>query len=106
MNDFHQAETSPINMHGMSTNIISDNRNMIIIGLIVLLILAVLGINILYISGNVLQYTTDIFEPFIFINAILVQVHTVYTILKKTNSSLKTKFTYKQLYFYIGRTLV
>ncbi len=53
-------------MPEMSTNIIDDNRNLIIIGLIVLLILAVLGINLLSISGNVLQYTTDIFEPLVF----------------------------------------
>lgn len=65
MNDFHQAETSPIQMPMVSSDYISDNRNMIIIVLIVLFILAVLGINILYISGNVLQYTTNIFEPFI-----------------------------------------
>ena len=83
MNDFHQAETSPINMPGISTNIISDNRNMIIIGFIVLLILAVLGINILYISGYVLQYTTDIFEPFIF-NILSLIGYGTGTILNKT----------------------
>lgn len=66
MNDFRQAETSPIRIPMVSSDYIGDNRNMIIIVLIVLLILAVLGINILYISGNVLQYTTNIFEPFIF----------------------------------------
>jgi len=65
MNDFHQAETSPIRMPELSSESIGDNRNMIIIGLIVLLILAVLGINLLTMSGNVLQSTTNIFEPFI-----------------------------------------
>ena len=42
-----------------------DSKNFIIIGLVALLLFAILGINILTLSGNILQTITNIFGPLI-----------------------------------------
>ena len=86
MNDLNHAETSPIRMPeftASSSSNMFDSRNMVIIGLIILLILAVLGINLLSVSGNVLQNITNIFEPFI-INILSLIGYGSGTIINKT----------------------
>lgn len=70
------------NTENSSTNIF-DNRNLVIIGLIVLLILAVLGINLLSVSGNILQSITNIFAPLV-LNILSLFGYATGTILNKT----------------------
>jgi len=60
-----------------------DNRNMVILGLIILLLLAVLGINLLSVSGNILQSITNIFAPLI-LNILSLFGYATGTILNKT----------------------
>ena len=78
MNDMNDAQTSPI-----MPNYSMDTQNMVIIGLIVLLILAVLGINLLTASGNILQSITSIFEP-LFFNILSLIGYSTGTIINKT----------------------
>ena len=60
-----------------------DNRNMVILGLIILLLLAVLGINLLSVSGNILQSITNIFAPLI-LNILSLFGYATGTIINKT----------------------
>lgn len=57
-------DNTQVNIQGESTNIF-ENKNLIIIVLIILLLLAILGINLLSLSGNLLQTITNIFGPLI-----------------------------------------
>ena len=61
------GESQFMKMPGSSTNMSSlfENKNLFIIILIGLLLLSILGINILAISGNILQTITNIFGPMI-----------------------------------------
>ena len=65
MNMETQGEAPFMKMQVSTANLFADNKNLFIIILIGLLLLSILGINILAVSGNILQTITNIFGPMI-----------------------------------------
>ena len=86
MNYANQPQASPFKMPelpSLTDSGTSNNKNMVIAGLIILLLLAVLGINLLSVSGNILQSLTNIFSPLI-LNILSLFGYTAGTIINKT----------------------
>ena len=86
MNDANQPQASPFKMPelpSLTDSGTSNNKNMVIAGLIILLLLAVLGINLLSVSGNILQSLTNILSPLI-LNILSLFGYTAGTIINKT----------------------
>ena len=86
MNDAIKQSDSPFKMPELSNINDSDifnNKNLIIFGLVTLLLLAVLGINILTVFGNILQTITNLFSPLI-LNILSLFGYTAGTIINKT----------------------
>lgn len=78
----NQAQIKPI-YNSSNTNDMFSNKNTVIMLLIFLLILSFLGINLLNISGDIIQRVSNIFGP-VFVNFLSIFGYTTGTVINKT----------------------
>jgi hypothetical protein len=78
----NQEQIKPI-YNSSNTNDMFSNKNTVIMLLIFLLILSFLGINLLNISGDIIQRVSNIFGP-VFVNFISIFGYTTGTVINKT----------------------